>query len=294
MSDATAAALIGDPAPGAAASADAGKADAGKADAGAGGAPFDWQGLLGPELWQQAKPTIEATKWQSPADLWRGYQEARAAIGADKLVLPGKDAKPEAWDPIWTKLGRPESPEKYDLAHPKDLPFDAELDKAFRATLHKAGVPQAHAKALYDWSIKALSESRARETETFKASEATARQALLGKWGDKAETQMAMAERAIQAMQISPAEIQQLRAAGLGSRMLEILARVGAGLAEGPSPGGAARRGALSPDAAAAAIDAFYADKDKMAAYKDMRHPAHKSALEEITALFDQANPAAA
>ena len=47
--------------------------------------------------------------------LAKGYVHAQRMVGADKIALPGKYATEDDWQQVYTKLGRPDSPENYEL-----------------------------------------------------------------------------------------------------------------------------------------------------------------------------------
>lgn len=65
-------------------------------------------------------------------------------LGSEKLVLPGKNAKPEDWNHVYDRLGRPETHEKYDLtkvpAVPQGSLYDSNSEKAFLKHMHDAGL----------------------------------------------------------------------------------------------------------------------------------------------------------
>lgn len=78
---------------------------------------------------------------------------AKSALETQKafrssLRIPSKDAKPDEWNELWGKLGRPESPDKYEVtatikdASGKDipLPVNKEFDAAMRKIVHEAGI----------------------------------------------------------------------------------------------------------------------------------------------------------
>src|SRR5688572_23977637 len=55
-------------------------------------------------------------------ELIKGYRGAEKTLGvpADQILrLPGKDAKPEDWRGVYTKLGLPEKPEGYEIKAPE-------------------------------------------------------------------------------------------------------------------------------------------------------------------------------
>lgn len=97
-----------------------------------------------------------------PALATKAYHQAKL-IGRDPatmLVLPGADAKPEEWAPIYDRLGRPVSPDKYVLADPDKLPegltINPEHKTGFAAKAHELGLSQKQAETLYGF----LSEGR--------------------------------------------------------------------------------------------------------------------------------------
>ena len=48
-------------------------------------------------------------------DLAKATINAQKLVGADKIVLPGKEAEASAWDSVYNKLGRPEKAEEYSV-----------------------------------------------------------------------------------------------------------------------------------------------------------------------------------
>jgi len=86
----------------------------------------------------------------------KNYVNAQKFIGTDKIAIPGKNAKPEDWDAVYNKLGRPEKPEHYGELKPpdtmpKDFPLDTEMVNEFRGVAHKIGLLPSQVKGLYDW-----------------------------------------------------------------------------------------------------------------------------------------------
>lgn len=82
-------------------------------------------------------------------ELVKGYRgaEQRLGVPADQLLrLPGKDAKPEDWKQVWTKLGAPENPEGYEIQAPEGDP--GEFMKAATGWFHELGVPKSMAQGL--------------------------------------------------------------------------------------------------------------------------------------------------
>jgi len=77
--------------------------------------------------------------------MYRGAEQKLGVPADQVLKLPGKDAKPEDWKPIWQRLGAPEKPEDYGLAEPGK---ETEFLKTASAWFHELGIPKGMASGL--------------------------------------------------------------------------------------------------------------------------------------------------
>ena len=67
------------------------------------------------------------------------------------LVMPSKDATPEEWSAFYAQIGRPETPDGYELPVPDG--DNGEFAKSMAPVLHKHGVTAEQAKGLAaDWN----------------------------------------------------------------------------------------------------------------------------------------------
>jgi hypothetical protein len=111
-----------------------------------GGLKFD---ALGEE--ERAK----LARFKTENDLGKSYLELEKRLGAS-VVLPGKNAKPEDVEAFYEKLGRPKSPDGYEL-DPVFLPDNVSQtdpgNKEFRKIAHEIGLSKVQAKALNKWSV---------------------------------------------------------------------------------------------------------------------------------------------
>lgn len=96
---------------------------------------------------------------QSPEGLAKLAKHVHAQ---DKLIggsirIPGKDATPEEREAFLNRLGRPEKPDAYDFAVPKELPpelpYDGDRAGAFKAVAHKLGLTKEQAAGVHDWYV---------------------------------------------------------------------------------------------------------------------------------------------
>ena len=87
-----------------------------------------------PDFWNLVKMTANAQKKLGyPAD--------------SLLVKPGKDWKDDQWNEFFSKIGRPESPDKYEMDVPKDK-YTPESLNEFKQIAHKAGLLPSQVKAV--------------------------------------------------------------------------------------------------------------------------------------------------
>ena len=50
----------------------------------------------------------------------KSYLHSQKLVGADKIPVPNKHATDEDWNEVYTRLGKPESPDGYKFNLPKD------------------------------------------------------------------------------------------------------------------------------------------------------------------------------
>lgn len=117
-------------------------------DAG-GGASGSWLEGLG-DLGKD--PSLQMFK--DPASLAKSWVSAQKMIGAEKIVIPGKEATDEDWENLYNKLGRPKSADEYKFELPEGAKEDEKLSKEFKSLAHKAGLTPRQAQAIVEWDAK--------------------------------------------------------------------------------------------------------------------------------------------
>lgn len=162
----------------------------------------------------------------------------------DSLVLPGEDAKPEEVEAFYNKLGRPESPDKYELKLPEGVQANEEMLKGFKELAHKNGILPKQAQAALDF-YNDINQKAAKSYEERLDQEV---ERLRKKWGDDFEKNVGFANAALQ--EFGGNEIaEQLEKSAWGKYppLVELLSSIGKGLTEKPLHGdgaGAMRKGA--------------------------------------------------
>lgn len=137
------------------------------------------------------------SKFKDPASLGKSYMELQKKLGerdVNTLTIPGEGATPEERAAFLTKLGVPESADKYEFRPMEGLPegfeVTSEMDKKFAEVAKKANLTQNQAALLRQQYYSELSGGHVQSTEQAKAAQEKAHQdtvsVLKEAWGEKA------------------------------------------------------------------------------------------------------------
>ena len=217
--------------------------------------------------------------------LAKSYVELQTTLGADKVALPGKDAKPEEMDAFYNRLGRPDTVDGYELNDwqpPEGVPWDMDMTNEMIGKLHARGLTKAQAQGvLADQAELADARWKGHGEEVVKAREQTVAD-LKTKYGAAFAPKMEAGKKAALAI---------VEKAGLGKNpfeqampdgrlvgdlpgMVEVMIAFGEATGEDGSPGPGART-TRTPDEAQKELNEMIGDKSKLAILTDAMHPEH-------------------
>lgn len=243
---------------------------------------------------------VEAKGWRTPADALKSYTHLERMVGGDKITVPGRDARPEEWERLYAKLGRPESAENYDLGDfmpPPELPWDPAIESSMLEAMHRAGLSSRQARALVSHYAEIQSEAVARMRAALGRSAERASDELRRAWGAEYGARLDMANRAFaHAAGEERDGLKNLRLADgslLGNHPLVIraFARLGEGLGEHGLAGRGGRHLTITPEDAKAEIQRLHSDPTAMQALTDKSHPDYESAVAKRKRLYEIAYP---
>ena len=138
---------------------------------------------------------IQTKGWGDANSIIKSYRELEKYTGADKndfIRIPkAADGETPDYSEIYTKLGRPENADGYDLT-------DSDFSKAAREVLFKAGITNSQAKQLEEW-INGYSKTKADEAAAKAAAELDIRnkasaEELRKEWGADTEKNYAIVQ----------------------------------------------------------------------------------------------------
>ncbi len=282
MSEVAAPDITGDPAP---------KADPAPASspASAGNGQAEWSSFL-----DSLDPDIKDDPSLKPISdvkaLAKSYVHAQRKMGANRVVLPGPNADESEWSEVFSKLGRPESPDQYKLGE-LDLAkeFTDEESKKFlneyQEFAHKSNLLPNQAKGVFEWWLSKEREAAELQSKDLQSHSEAQLRALREEWGGEYTDNLERAKVALRQFASEDA-LKALREQGLGSNptLLRIFADIGKNLTEDVFKGQAVSSLGMTRDEARAEIQNAFADPD--GPYLNAKHPRHADEVSRIAKLM--------
>lgn len=149
----------------------------------------------------------ETKGWTAPEHLdkaFTSYAELEKMQG-ESLRIPAPDAAKEEVDKFYSKLGRPETADKYEFKRPDnipaDMPYNDDLAEAAKPWMHGAGLSTKQAQQMHDGFQGYMAEQQTAYQANVAKSVETTHDSLVKEWGpkdgEKFKTELTLADRAI-------------------------------------------------------------------------------------------------
>ncbi len=235
------------------------------AGGGDGGAPpaFDWGGA---GLDEQGVQLVNSRQWKGPADVVTSYRNLEKTIGfpPERIITLPEGNEPKDWDPVFKKLGRPDTAEQYVIPLPDG--DDGAFSKIAGKWFHEAGMPQSMVTSVSEKWNNYLAETTKQQTEQAELKKKEDVKALEAEWGSQYEDRSKLVDLACTTFEMTQEQLSALKSA-LGPRaamkfMYNIGSRVEVesnGLIDGDVP---RKIGSMTKEEAIAEIKAKKYDKD--------------------------------
>ena len=243
----------------------------------------DWRAALSDEL--RADKSLENIK--DIPSLAKSYIHAQKLVGADKIPVPNKHATEDDWNAVYSKLGRPETPDGYKFNLPEDQKVDEDGLKVFADHAHKLGLLPNQAEGM----VKFYNELRANELSSADSTATAARQKatdeLQAEWGQAYNQKLERANNVVR--EVFPKGFMSMNLED-GTKLGDHPAVIKAFAALADKMGEDKIVQADGPNyLTPKQIDKEIATLQQPgSAYWDKNHPNHKYAVEEVQALFEQ------
>jgi len=256
-----------------------------------------WRDGLSPDL--RDSPYI--SRLDSIEALAKEHVNAQKLIGKKGVIPPDEKGTPDDWNRFYNSLGRPESPDKYNLSGvkvPEGVPWDADFQSDILSTLHAAGATQKQAEAVLKGMIEKQTSRWNEYSSEVGGKRDSGLQALKSEWGSAYASKLDLANRAYSAAFGDKGDaVRNLVLAdgtllGDSPEVIRAFAELGDKLKEhGLAEGGSSSRASVTPDEAKAQIASMLADPDINKALNDRSHPEHEFATKKKAALYAAAYP---
>ncbi len=248
------------------------------------------------ENWRDGLPddlkmNASLLKFNDVGSLAKSYVNAQRMIGADKIALPNEHSTDDEWGEVYTKLGRPDTSQGYELSYDSGNE-DTNMIGAYSEAVHNLGLSQKQAQGMLDWYSTVEAEGQKVAGEASEHATEEGMQALKSEWGRAFEQKAASAQRAATALLGSTDMFDEITLADgrkLGDHpdVVKMFATLAEQIAEDKIVGETTET-AFTPDEAMRRIAEITAPNSP---YWDKHHPQHMIMVEEALRLREFAHP---
>ena len=139
-----------------------------------------WKSSISEEF--RNDPNIE--KFTEIDALAKSYINATRMIGQDKVVVPNKNSTDDQWNEVYSKLGRPESADKYKLEMKSEsVAMDKSAMKNFAEQSHKLGLNNKQAQGILEFYKNNMEGSQQQARIDTETAQSQSEQELRKEWG---------------------------------------------------------------------------------------------------------------
>ena len=256
----------------------------------------DWRSEI-PEEIRDSASLVDIT---SVPELAKSFVNAQAMIGKKRVAVPTKNASDEEKAEFFKMLGRPDTPDEYQMPSEgvskdiEDLFNEGGSLSEFRTEAHRLGLNSDQVAGLFRWYSDQSDKANQKVSSDRQTEHEQWMNDLKTELGNSFDQKADLARQAIHAF--GDDELKDiLNTTGLGNHpaLVRWASKDGQALASDEiiGEGGAKPGNRLRPADAQAAIRAKNLDPEFQKAYMDDRHPSHNDAVREMADLYQEANP---
>ena len=222
------------------------------------------------QLSEETRGFVQTKGWQSPDDVVQSYTNLEKLLGADKagrgVIMPKEDSAPEEWGKFYDRLGRPKSPDEYNLPVPQG--DTGQFAKVAANKFHELGITAKQAQSLAEWWNSQSQEMQSSQVNQQAQNSEMEMQVLQSEWGKEFDANIEAARRATRQFGVEESTLEKIESAVGTREMLKLFANIGKGLNEDSFVDSTKSTGfGISPEAARVRIGQLKGDKDWSAKY---------------------------
>lgn len=259
-------------------------ANAGTPDAGEGTPETKWTDGLS----EENRGLVDVKQWGDMNAVMDSYRAAEKHIGSppEQLLKLPVDPQSEDWNSVYSRLGRPESADKYDLTLPENH-NDTFVNSA-KDAFFNAGLSGKQSQAMVDF----YNEQSASQTEAMNARFEEQSQLelneLKSRWGNNFDKRVEAGRRAAMEFDVDEETMQSMESAMGTAKLIEMFSNIGDKLLEDNFEQGDSPASGATPEGAKEQINQLRMDEKFMKAYMTPG-PGHDEAVKRMNALHQLA-----
>lgn len=171
---------------------------------------------------------VEDKGWKAPQDLLKSYRELEKQ-SSTKISIP-KDEDADAWNKLYSKLGRPESADKYELSV-------NEADKAdIQKLMFDTNQTPKQAEALIKGYEDLLKAKQKLADEQIDAENKKQEESLIAEWGDNATRNKELAVRGAKLFGLEESDLEAVKMVIGSKKYLSAMVALGEAISEDNVP----------------------------------------------------------
>ncbi len=226
--------------------------------------------------------------FQDAGQLAKSYVHAAKMVGADKMAVPNKNFTDDDWKQTFTKLGLPETADKYDVNYNLAEGADPQPVKNFLNHAHTLGLLPQQAQGILDYYSNLETSARESVQKDLELSKVQNETALRQEFGLAYDTKINAANNVFKtffANDIAQLKLEDGTPIGNHPGFVKALANMSEKFSEDNISSGQEVAGALTPKEAESEINKILMDTKHP--YHNKEHPGHQAAVDEMAILFD-------
>lgn len=219
-------------------------------------------------------------------DLAKSYVHAQKSIGKDKIIVPDEFSGDEDWNALYDKLGRPSSPDKYDIRLEEDSKLDEATVNDIKGMAHKLGLNSKQAQQLIS-EMDSITATKLKESEeAYKQNFDKSVENLQKEWGKAFDKNLGNAQFVVRSFG-DDNFVKFLDESGMGNNpeVIRFLSKIGNELGEDSIKGNPVDHKAMTPTEARTKVNEIMGNTKHP--YHIKEHPSHNDAVAEVSKLFN-------
>ncbi len=254
-------------------------------------APVETQSFID-TLPEDIREDASLKNFTDAGQLAKSYVHAQRMVGADKMAIPTKNFTEEDWQQTFSKLGVPDSPEKYDIKYNVAEGQSDEPVKNFVANAHKLGLLPQQVQGVLDYYTQLETgavETAQKDLELQKINnEGELRKEFGLAYPDKIKSANNVFKNFF-AEDLADVKLQDGTSIGNHPGFIKALSKMSDNFSEDTISAGQETTGNLTPSEAQKEVTNIMGDQSHPYWLKD--HPGHAAAVKEVADLQNMIHP---